>query len=520
MTHMRPRPSFPALIRCLLWALVAFVGVAYIAIYATRPLFQDDLAYFAGNARWIATHSPALLRLPTHIIGTWLDINGRLGDSLNIFWFNFLPEPLSLLLLGGTVSALYAFFILWVRRLCPGVPAAVIAATALMFGLPWWDSGLLRVINYNYVLASVLMLFWLGRVLLRPIGGRSLWLWVVLGFLAGGWHEASGVPVACSLAAALLARRIFGPEACILLPARGNRIAALGLFAGALYALSSPSLWSRVAGSSVRESGFAEVLLTSDWALLLLLLLLALRGLRLLLRHESLRSLLRSSRAQLVAFFCLAAFGSGALSIYSGIVGRTGMFAQIFAFLACFGLAAPALPRFSRRARAFGYCLSLVLIILMALHTALFLRRQLTLNREAARVVEAFLARPDQPVYYDIPSVFDEPWWLFGKAAGIFPGYDAWGERVLREVSGGGRHTLVVFPEAWRGIPLDSLPVVEVAPSRVSRRLLVRNDSLFFLALPPGATSPADSLRRIPVPTALRPGDRITTVNRSPDLLN
>ena len=78
-----------------LTVLILFVittGICYLLMYGTRPYMGDDLNYYVSNGEWIETHSPALLRLPTHIAGCWLSINGRAADSLNILFMNFMPR--------------------------------------------------------------------------------------------------------------------------------------------------------------------------------------------------------------------------------------------------------------------------------------------------------------------------------------------------------------------------------------------------------------------------------------------
>ncbi|MDE6310464.1 MAG: hypothetical protein K2L96_01430 [Muribaculaceae bacterium] len=486
--------------------LLIFTGVAYALMYATRPMLQDDLAFFRAHSEWIATHSPAFLHLPTHVIGSWLSLNGRLGDALNILWLNFLPRPLLIVLTGLMVWAFFSLFVRWTRRLCPGVMPQYLAAALLMFAFPWWDNSQLLVIAFNYVWSSAFMLAWLAWLFRRP---RPV-CWpacLAFGFFACAQHEALGVPVALALACAMLhPRGILGE----LLSSREARISAVGGMTGGLYTILSPALWSRASGS-VRENSPIYVLLSSDWALIpLIILFLMLISLR--RRHTV--EYLRSARGGISLFFAIAACASGVLSMYSGIVGRTGAFAQIFAFLAIFGLVWPLIPRPSIRVSpAVSGTVCLLLLSAMAIHISALTHRQIQLNREASEVISAFREAPDNPVYYDIPSVADESWWLLGKAAGLPPCYDPWHEEILRRYIGSDSLTLIVFPEAWRAIPLESLPVITLPDSLADMRLIERGDTLFFLSRIPHAT-PGDSLKRIPVPTALRPGDRIATMNR------
>lgn len=106
-----------------LTVLILFVittGICYLLMYGTRPYMGDDLNYYVSNGEWIETHSPALLRLPTHIAGCWLSINGRAADSLNILFMNFMPRWLLAFFCGMAVSALYLLAIAWTRVWCHG----------------------------------------------------------------------------------------------------------------------------------------------------------------------------------------------------------------------------------------------------------------------------------------------------------------------------------------------------------------------------------------------------------------
>ncbi len=502
---MQKHAKTERILSALLQLLLLATGAAYAMMYGSRPLLQDDLAFFRTNGEWISTHSPAFLRLPTHVLGSWLSLNGRLGDALNILWLNFLPRPLLIILTGLMVWALFAIFIRWARRLCPGMPGQYLAAALLMFAFPWWDNSQLLVVAFNYVWSSVLMLAWLAWLLRRP-APRWWPACLVFGFFAGAQHEALGLPVAVALLCALV--RPFGLFGQ-LLSSRETRKAALGGILGALYTLLSPALWSR-AGANAPENSALYVLISSNWAVILLV---AAGLLLIVFRPGRTIGYLRTAHGGAMLLFAVAACVSAAMSMYSGIVGRTGAFAQIFAFLALYGLAWPLIAR--RGVHLPGACsvtICLVLWVAMAAHIFLLTKRQLQLNHEASEVVDAFSAHPTEPVYYDIPAVSDEPWWLIGKAAGLPPCYDPWHEEIMRRYHGGDSLTLIVLPAAWRTIPVESLPVVTVPEDCAGLRLTQRNGRLYFLSPLPYARA-ADSLKRIPVPTALRHGDRIATMN-------
>lgn len=431
---MRHRPGFNLPLTVLILFVIT-TGICYLLMYGTRPYMGDDLNYYVSNGEWIETHSPALLRLPTHIAGCWLSINGRAADSLNILFMNFMPRWLLAFLCGAAVSALYLLDIAWTRVWCHGRGWASLAAILLFALLPWWDSNMLLVVQFNYVWPSALMLGALWIVFRTPLASRWWLLTAPVMFFIGQGHEGCGLPVALGLALWCLTCR----DAFRTMP-RINRALMSCMMAGGVFTVS-PAILHRATASAIPDDPLWLLLLKSD------LLALVLCAALVWMLAKNRRGLLALCRTPWIVF-AAASLISMSISGYSGIVGRSGWFAQVFALVALAGIASEMFP-LRDMGRALLTALGAVLLLMTA-QTVGVCALQLRANREAAQILTLYEKSPDGMVRYDVTPRSRLPWWTFGRVKGLFPAYDRWSNEVLSRLDPKGRILLVVpagFPE-------------------------------------------------------------------------
>lgn len=501
-------------------AVIALIATVDGIVMIDRPLMHDDLNYAMHNAEWLETHHPALLRLPTHIIGSWLDVNGRFADSLNIIWLGMMDAPMRGLLCAVMMGLFYIGFLIWTLKSGGGTILATVVTAILLFLLPWWDWGQMFVVQFNYVWGSSFMLIWLLVIFTVRLNRAGGWIALIAGILVAGMHEASGVAMAIAFVWTLISGRFGGRK---IYPSRWNALAAWGGIAGGIYSISSPGIWSRFSEMTVKENGMITVWMTSDWMVVLSVGVII--GLW-IWRRGYLKRLCESASGCRIIFFTIAAIISAGISGMSGFVGRSGWYAQCFALLALIQIYADfrsalestgIMHRNGMLIRGIKYMIAVSLLILMAGHIMLFYQRQRELNLDAAKAIEGYIRNPEEPIYYDFPRPEREKWYLLAKPTGMIPAYDAWNEYVMTEGYSDGEHLPVILPRKYQGVKIPEKDIVRVSREDRDKRLVKEGDKLYFLSRMPGALrSDTTDLRRIKIEVSLRPGDRIATINPTP----
>ena len=427
MKKDKAKLSLSSLTMVWLCGVILLSGIVYAIIYASHPDFHDDLSYFVQNYLWIETHDPIWLRFPRRIIGMWFDLNGRINDSTNPLWLNILPRQLTGIMEGVMMAGMYVRTILWTRRLGYHSAMSVIACAFMMFALPWWDGYGLLVVQINYLWGATLALFVTYFILCRPPRNliQSLLL-AIPALITGAWHEALGFPLAIALIIALIAV----PS----LRRRNTLIPTLAAIIGGFYTITSPALWHRIASAGEPDDPFLPLTLKTIPVAVLLIIILIILFCR---NRKSLWHRLSSPDTCCIGIFTALSLTSAVIAVGSGIGGRSGWFAETFAFLAIIGLIHPYI---SKRLRGvterlpyrLGTTLcTWALLSLMTAQTICYFRYQREADRESRELVARYLASPDGVVIANLPTDNDQPLLLLNRVHGMPPLYEDWTRREL-----------------------------------------------------------------------------------------
>ena len=344
------------------------MGLLTALFYLWVPYNGDDLAYqyiFHDHYSWPIDYFP---RVFTH---HWVYSNGRMADKLLIGALSGFPKLLVAIIIGISASGMLYF----AGRL---VKNRFWLALALCFLLPWWDITNTAT-AFNYVITAAIMLWGVGR-LISDCGKHSfLWFQVFLMFVAMGMHEAAGLPVMIGITYAQ--HKHFIP--------RCNKVLFYSGWAGALFSILSPGNFIRLGAQTEPDDMLPLLLLKSVPVMLLLLLII-------ILRRKDVKALWRTDWS----VFVIAAVVSCAFCAVSGIVGRSGWFATIFALIAFIKM----IPHV--RWQPLAYLLSLVYIG----HLAWVVSIQYRMNAEFEQVLREYESSDDGTVDFTPTTYSDLPY--------------------------------------------------------------------------------------------------------------
>lgn len=313
-TPQRGLPPF-----CLV--LIVVLALINAVIYYYTPLYGDDLAYkglfmgpeptwgWAKYYRWFGFH--------------WVYVNGRMANLLVPFFLAIPWRWLTALIF----SFMYGLMLYMPCRIIAATvkinvsAACTICMTLMCFGLPWWDSMLLLDCQTNYVWSSALVIcaFWL-IFHAQPTTKTGLAGAMLLCAWAGATHEGASLPLAIAMTLWLWYNR--------QQPDKRGRLLAGAFAAGTVWVTFSPGILRRAAIETIPDDPMWLLALKSDWAVILMIIIIAIA-----LCSNRGRQSLRTVASKPFGMFAVAALISGAISVKSGIVGRSGWFAQIYAFI-------------------------------------------------------------------------------------------------------------------------------------------------------------------------------------------
>lgn len=384
---------------------LAAIGVCFAIASYYVPLVGDDRHYHDAFLYW----DTPWRQWATRMHFQWLHNNSRLGDMLNPLLINLMPAGVRAVSNGLAVALFFLAASLcshprhgtWRFRDTDGAVSARMALAALiLFALPWSALWMEFVCFFNYVWASALMLLCLWLIFNRG-GDRPTWLLVPFCFIAGGMHEALGLPVALAFCAWLCM-----PGNIRAMPVT-RRICIAAIVAGALFSVSSPANLER-AGVDVAREPVLTLIFGSAYFVVTLLVASGWFALR---RPEMMRRLM--STDWLV--YALTALFSTAFLLLAGFGGRPGWFAQLFALVALARLPWPW-PG-GRVARG----MSLLLAVLVISHVAALAYWQKKLGSETARVIQLYIpvSSTDGVVFFDYTPDEELPWYLFRRVHGV-----------------------------------------------------------------------------------------------------
>lgn len=380
-----------------LTVLCAVIAVLTFVLLWHTPLQGDDLAYahrlagdnpiFGGGLRDV----PGIWRLH------WHESNGRLANLLMIV-LALAPHWVLCALIASLTMAMYrsAAALTGMNR---GVTVYVLVA-AMAFGLPWWDYMTLFDCQLNYICASgaVLWAAWLfaARPGLRGWGIVVACLWCAM---AGAFHEGASAPL---LGAAVLYWLVRRPA---LSRAQKYMLAAFAL--GTAEVTLSPGIIARAGQAAGQSASMTDMLLVTNPLTLLLWLLIGVLAI-----IPKTRPAVKRLFDSPLAILAVAAALSAALSVLSGIVGRSGWFAQLFAMITLAGWSG-----MYRRPSWRPVSAVLSLAVIAQLCGAIVWQKDL--KRQFDDLDSQYSQSPDGVVFIDATPDNGLPWWLLNRLRGL-----------------------------------------------------------------------------------------------------
>lgn len=453
-------------------ALIVCVVIATFLTGFWYDLVGDDLAYEGTVGRYWGW-----MKYPRWIAHYWLNINGRLS--------NFISPPLLALPhpLMAAINALAIGAMTWLMIKCASATrltstlGGVLMIAAVTLTLPWWDSIIFFNVSLNYVVAMLVMLWFIQMMFYdsRSFDGSRGWLLLCVAFAAGCMHEAMSLPFAIALWIWLLWRSQGGSRWSTMDQAR--RVAVIAFTVATALCFFAPGIWLRFFNETNHrtpdDSALILTLKSNFWVLLLIALT--------VWAYFKRRSLLKELMATPWAVIAGAAVLSIPIVITSGIVGRTGWFGQCLALIAIWQFAVADKWRLTRTP---AVVVGSLMAALTLGHLAAVAAWQYKLGAELRRANQMVAQHPGKQIYMDYTPSGNRPWYLLGRGRGVVDYTETYPLRMLSE---------------WRG---DSITAPYILP------LSVRNAS-------PG-TSVANGYVTDKMPTGREVDGLIWLTNSSP----
>ena len=425
--------------------LLLFIAVCYVIFQLFMPYSGDDLMHTVSMAKYFETHP--VWRYPFFFAGHWLDTNGRLADKINPVLFLTLPHWINALIAALSVPSMMWIVLKHCQFKSNHTTTSVVALSLLVFVMPWWDSMQAYVCIYNYVIATLLPLSFLYLLQRFNNGAPSRWIvrcgCYLLALIAGMMHEAIGVPLACGLIAYQIMTNVWKNLNSI------QRHMVILFMCGVAWGFFAPSLWKRLGLGITPDDPLLTLLLKSD-SLALLLLIMIVVG---LCFTKSRQAIINAAHTPWV-IYAIAAIASMCFSAMSGIVGRSGWFAQIFAIIAIFRWITAHQYKINRIA---GGVISITLIATIVFHYVETTRWQIKLGKEVETVAQLYSKSTDGQVYFDATRDNQLPWWTLNKTRGIPDADDLYLLAAFSQYYGNGEVPFKLLPSEIQNLNFENL---------------------------------------------------------------
>ncbi|MCM1153190.1 MAG: DUF6056 family protein [Muribaculum sp.] len=444
--------------RIWIFIIIAMIGVSWTVASIGQQLMGDDLGFWGLHE----SKKSDILHFARFCWGNWMSNNGRLGDMLNYPVLYLAPDWLRAIACGFMMSLFYLLPLKLIFNGRNGVAAAASFCILLILTtFCWWDSIVLFVCQVNYVWAAV---FGMATVWAWLRNKGPAWFWTIVAFLAGGIHEAMGAPLCCALLLHLWLNRSSYRNKGL---GATRKWIIVGIAAGTLITIVSPGIWLRFMNRSVLNEPDDPswlILLKSDFYSLALLVWMAVYAI------ANPKRFLQRLRSEW-GIYALISLLSMAVSAVSGIVGRSGWFAQTFAFIAWAQLLSKPYPtdkisKIRKYIRGVAAALCGMTVIFISVGSAWW---QFRLWNETRTVYRIYSENPASPVYFDITRETDLPFWTRRSVRGVPDEDDVYLLTVIRDVKGDSVHSPVILPASVRNISFG----------RVSLPLKVRDGEIY-----------------------------------------
>lgn len=414
--------------------LVAAIAVTSFFTFLFTPFNGDDWAYkmaFEGPD----AKMDSWLSYPRWCGSHWLTTNGRIGNYLAPALMAATP------FIRAVLCALAIWLMYWSSVILSGVrkgflPILLIAMAAL--GLPWWDAMYIFDCQLNYIWTTALVTSAFIVILNSHITKNSS---LIFAFLlcgaAGISHEAASAPLIAAFVIWSLYNRSW--------PEKNQLILLAAFLTGTILVLFAPGIILRNSADHTPDDQLLPLLLKSDPAAILLwLTITALATFR--TGREAVYKLMRSN----TGIFALASLFSAIISAYSGIVGRTGWFAEIYAFIAITGwLHMYCRPKWT--------VASLILSAIITAQGTACAVLQYDLQKESDEFERQYIESDNGLIFIDCTRDNDIPWWTLGRLRGVPDADDAFNLFAFARYHGRSGQWPVIMPiEARNHIPLKA----------------------------------------------------------------
>lgn len=382
-------------------AMLVAIGVCYALLTWFYTYTGDDLMY---RLSW-EEHYKNIIGYPLFAFRHWFHINGRIADKINPFTLSMMPRWMYAVVNGIIIALMY--FAIVKNAKCRSVVGSIVCVSIVGLFLTWWDGMMIYVCHLNYLWSTAFGLLAIYMILsATEIESRlKLWLCGLFAIIAGGMHEASGMPLACGLVAWLYLSNGYRNLT------QDQKSMLKCFFVGALFSVSSPGSYERLIFG--KGDGLSATIVI-PCSVYLTLLMIAWIAIGLMIRSMR-ENMLRLARTPWV-IFVVASIVSLAFCAVSGIIGRTGWFSQLFAVIAVFyyynavGL---------RVRRSYAAVVASVVLMVLAVHYAELLRQQYVMGSELKMAIAEYQKSTDGVVYLDYTRDSQQRPWALRKARGI-----------------------------------------------------------------------------------------------------
>lgn len=419
--------------------MLAFIAISFTILDYYTPSMGDDL----GKWNDLGLESYNFFSYSTiKFIGShYLACNGRIIDSVGPVITNALPHLVASILMG-IMAAFYFWMILvslniFKRRY---ITLQLVIITCAILLIPWWDSMWLRVCQFGYIWStSFCLLFFVlfcKKNYLQSLTVFKSLLLIAIGILTGFCHEQTGICSSCALIVYLIINKRYKSLS------KTQLILSLSLFLGTAFALMSPMLWHRIETSVVLVST-SELLWTTLPVACLLLIIIAI-----MIIFESGKKRLRYLLTTTWPVYVTITLTGGAISIFSHIIGRTGILpetAAIISIILIFKDITLTIPKST------AVVVSSLLIIMVTVHFVGASTLQYKLSKEYQEVFDKYINSEDGIVCYDVTYRTDFPILALNHAQGVPDADDFYLLSVLGKVYRKDSVMLTVLPKQFYG---------------------------------------------------------------------
>lgn len=413
-------------------AILVAIGACYALLTWFYTYTGDDLMY---RLSW-EEHYKNIAGYPLFVFRHWFHLNGRIADKINPFTLSMMPQWVYAIVNGVIIALMY--FAIAKNAKCRSVVGSIICVSIVALSLTWWDYMMVYVCHLNYLWSTAFGLLAIYMILsATEIESRlRLWLCGLFAIIAGGMHEASGMPLACGLVAWLYLSKDYRNLA------RDQKTMLKCFFVGALFSVSSPGSYERLFTRTCIAGEEAPILIGIVCSAYITLLMIAWIAIGLMIRPMR-ENMLRLARTPWV-IFVVASVASLAFCAVSGIIGRTGWFSQIFAVIAIFYYYNETGLRISRKVAAI---ISVALIVVLAVHFAVLIRQQYEMGCEMKIAIAEYQKSTDGVVYMDYTRDSQQHPWALRKARGVPDPYEEYYIQSITEYYGDVNRPFVVVPK-------------------------------------------------------------------------